>query len=134
VLRSWVVSLSQSSVGRGHRTAAAPEPARRMFRQALLAFLPLMVGYFALNVPSGLSLYYFANTVITSGQQIWLRKLGGARAHLGVSWVAPYPVSAWLNAAPGLPCPAAWSPLLPARWSRRPALAAPADHQDRMYG
>ena len=46
--------------------------------QALLAFLPLMVGYFALNVPSGLSLYYFANTVITSGQQIWLRKLGGA--------------------------------------------------------
>ncbi len=51
-----------------------------MFRQALLAFLPLMVGYFALNVPSGLSLYYFANTVITSGQQIWLRKLGGARA------------------------------------------------------
>jgi len=80
VLRSWVVSLSQSSVGRGHRTAAAPEPARRMFRQALLAFLPLMVGYFALNVPSGLSLYYFANTVITSGQQIWLRKLGGARA------------------------------------------------------
>ena len=45
--------------------------------QALLAFLPLMVGYFALNVPSGLSLYYFANTVITSGQQIWLRKLGG---------------------------------------------------------
>ena len=53
---------------------------RRAPRQALLAFLPLMVGYFALNVPSGLSLYYFANTVITSGQQIWLRKLGGARA------------------------------------------------------
>ncbi|KAK9843750.1 hypothetical protein WJX81_004886 [Elliptochloris bilobata] len=48
--------------------------------KALLAFLPLMVGYFALNVPSGLSLYYFANTVITSGQQIWLRKLGGASA------------------------------------------------------
>ena len=51
---------------------------RMGFVQALLAFLPLMVGYFALNVPSGLSLYYFANTVITSGQQIWLRKLGGA--------------------------------------------------------
>ncbi len=52
--------------------------------QTLLAFLPLMVGYFALNVPSGLSLYYFANTVITSGQQIWLRKLGG-KLDLG-SW------------------------------------------------
>lgn len=43
----------------------------------ILAFLPLMIGYFALQVPSGLSLYYFSNTVLTSGQQIWLRKLGG---------------------------------------------------------
>lgn len=46
----------------------------------ILAFLPLMIGYFALQVPSGLSLYYFSNTVLTSGQQIWLRKLGGASA------------------------------------------------------
>ena len=48
------------------------------FTKALFAFLPFMVGWFALNVPSGLSLYYFANTVFTSGVQIWLRKLGGA--------------------------------------------------------
>ena len=45
----------------------------------LVSFLPLMIGWFALNVPSGLSLYYFSNTVVTSAQQIWLRKLGGAR-------------------------------------------------------
>ena len=32
------------------------------FTKALFAFLPFMVGWFALNVPSGLSLYYFANT------------------------------------------------------------------------
>jgi len=37
-----------------------------------------MVGWFALNLPAGLSLYYFSNTVFTSGQQIFLRKLGGA--------------------------------------------------------
>ena len=48
------------------------------FTKALLVFLPFMVGWFALNVPSGLSLYYFSNTIITSGIQIWLRKLGGA--------------------------------------------------------
>jgi YidC/Oxa1 family membrane protein insertase len=48
--------------------------------KTLLAFLPLMVGWFALQVPSGLSLYYFSNTVLTSAQQIWLRKLGGASA------------------------------------------------------
>lgn len=40
--------------------------------------LPLMIGWFALNVPSGLSLYYFANTVFTAAQQIYLKKLGGA--------------------------------------------------------
>lgn len=48
----------------------------------ILAFLPLMIGYFALQVPSGLSLYYFSNTVVTSGQQIWLRKLGGTSSTL----------------------------------------------------
>lgn len=41
--------------------------------------LPLMVGWFSLNLPAGLSLYYFSNTVFTSGQQIFLRKLGGAK-------------------------------------------------------
>jgi len=44
----------------------------------LIGFLPLLVGYFSLNVPSGLTLYYFSNTVVTTGQQYWLRKLGGA--------------------------------------------------------
>jgi YidC/Oxa1 family membrane protein insertase len=41
--------------------------------------LPLMIFWFSLNLPSGLSLYYFTNTVFTSMQQIWLRKLGGAQ-------------------------------------------------------
>lgn len=41
--------------------------------------LPLMIFWFSLNLPSGLSLYYFTNTVLTSAQQIWLRKLGGAQ-------------------------------------------------------
>jgi len=44
----------------------------------ILQFLPLMIGWFSLNVPSGLSLYYFSNTILTMGQQIFLRKLGGA--------------------------------------------------------
>ncbi|KAK9827754.1 hypothetical protein WJX74_000651 [Apatococcus lobatus] len=46
--------------------------------QLLIALLPLTTGWFALNVPSGLSLYYFSNSVITTGLQVWLRKLGGA--------------------------------------------------------
>lgn len=45
--------------------------------------LPLMIGWFALNVPSGLSLYYFANTVFTAAQQIYLKKLGGGWGRVG---------------------------------------------------
>jgi YidC/Oxa1 family membrane protein insertase len=48
-------------------------------QKGLYLGLPLMIFWFSLNLPSGLSLYYFTNTVLTSAQQIWLRKLGGAR-------------------------------------------------------
>ena len=48
-------------------------------QKGILLALPLMIGWFALNVPAGLSLYYFSNTVFTSAQQIFLRKLGGAK-------------------------------------------------------
>ncbi len=41
-------------------------------------FLPLMIGWFSLNVPSGLSLYYLSNTALSAAQQIYLKKLGGA--------------------------------------------------------
>ncbi|KAG6482029.1 inner membrane protein PPF-1, chloroplastic-like [Zingiber officinale] len=42
-------------------------------------FLPLMIGYFSLSVPSGLSIYWFINNILSMAQQIWLRKLGGAK-------------------------------------------------------
>ncbi|KAL1565241.1 ALBINO3-like protein 1, chloroplastic [Salvia divinorum] len=38
-----------------------------------------MIGYFALSVPSGLSLYWLTNNILSTGQQVWLRKLGGAK-------------------------------------------------------
>ncbi|XP_077227545.1 ALBINO3-like protein 1, chloroplastic [Tasmannia lanceolata] len=47
--------------------------------QALTKFLPLMIGYFSLSVPSGLSLYWFTNNILSTAQQIWLQKLGGAK-------------------------------------------------------
>ncbi|XP_040994062.1 inner membrane protein PPF-1, chloroplastic-like isoform X1 [Juglans microcarpa x Juglans regia] len=50
-------------------------------KNALLVFkfLPLMIGYFSLSVPSGLSIYWFTNNVLSTAQQVWLRKLGGAK-------------------------------------------------------
>ncbi|CAA0833736.1 ALBINO3-like protein 1- chloroplastic [Striga hermonthica] len=47
--------------------------------QAITKLLPLMIGYFALSVPSGLSLYWFTNNILSTVQQVWFRKLGGAK-------------------------------------------------------
>ncbi|PHU02942.1 hypothetical protein BC332_28193 [Capsicum chinense] len=46
--------------------------------QAITKFLPLMLGYFSLSVPSGLSLYWFTNNILSTTQQLWLQKFGGA--------------------------------------------------------
>lgn len=42
---------------------------------AILQFLPLMIGYFSLNVPSGLTLYWFTNNILTTAQQVYLRRM-----------------------------------------------------------
>ncbi|KAK9799392.1 hypothetical protein WJX73_000526 [Symbiochloris irregularis] len=42
--------------------------------QVILKFLPLMIGWFSLNVPAGLTLYWFTNNLLSTGQQIWLKK------------------------------------------------------------
>ena len=42
--------------------------------QAILKFLPLMIGWFSLNVPSGLTLYWFTNNIITVATTVVLRK------------------------------------------------------------
>ncbi|KAK9104275.1 hypothetical protein Scep_021119 [Stephania cephalantha] len=47
--------------------------------QAITKFLPLMIGYFALSVPSGLSLYWLTNNILSTTQQVWFQKLGGAK-------------------------------------------------------
>ena len=39
-------------------------------QRTLIFGLPLLIGYFSLTVPSGLSLYYFSNTVFTSAVQV----------------------------------------------------------------
>ena len=43
--------------------------------QAILKFLPFMIGFFSLNVPAGLTLYWFANNILSTGQTVLLRKI-----------------------------------------------------------
>ncbi|KAL3696118.1 hypothetical protein R1sor_010194 [Riccia sorocarpa] len=42
--------------------------------QLILKFLPLMIGYFSLSVPSGLSLYWLTNNILSTAQNVWLRR------------------------------------------------------------
>jgi len=42
--------------------------------QAILKYLPLMIGFFSLNVPAGLTLYWFANNILSTAQTVYLRK------------------------------------------------------------
>jgi YidC/Oxa1 family membrane protein insertase len=56
-----------------------PNAENAKIQKAIFLALPLMIGWFSLNVPSGLSLYYFSNTFFTTAQQVFLRKLGGAK-------------------------------------------------------
>ncbi|KAL6745329.1 inner membrane ALBINO3-like protein 2, chloroplast precursor [Haematococcus lacustris] len=41
--------------------------------QAILQFLPLMIGWFSLNVPAGLTLYWFVNNILSTAQQLYLK-------------------------------------------------------------
>ena len=61
-----------------------PEAEENETLQTITKLLPLMLGWFSLNVPAGLTLYYFSNVSLVSAQQIYLRKLGGAKVDLGI--------------------------------------------------
>lgn len=43
--------------------------------QAILKFLPLMIGWFSLNVPSGLGLYWLTNNVVTTASTLLIRQM-----------------------------------------------------------
>lgn len=66
-----------------------PEPEEEQKTTLLvLKFLPLMLGWFALNVPAGLGVYWLSNTVLTSAVQVYTR------------YMTP---NFWQIASPGVP-------------------------------
>ncbi len=49
------------------------DPQQKAMGQAMM-FMPFMFGYFALIVPSGLSLYWFTNNILSMAQQYYMNK------------------------------------------------------------
>lgn len=42
--------------------------------ETIVAFLPYLIGWFALNLPSGCALYWLVNTVFTTAQQLYIKQ------------------------------------------------------------
>lgn len=62
--------------------AQSKDPSQQQ-TQAVLKFIPFMIGWFSLNVPSGLTLYWFTNNVLSTAQQLYMKrtiKVGGGDA------------------------------------------------------
>jgi YidC/Oxa1 family membrane protein insertase len=57
-------------------TPKSDDPAQQQ-SQAILKFLPLMIGWFSLNVPSGLGLYWITNNVVTTATTLLIRRSVG---------------------------------------------------------
>jgi YidC/Oxa1 family membrane protein insertase len=64
---------------------------------AILKVLPLMIGWFSLNVPAALCVYWFANNIITTASSVYIRsslKAEMATATPGASATATAPAPA----------------------------------------
>ena len=63
-------------------TPKVDDPAQQQ-SQAILKFLPLMIGWFSLNVPSGLGLYWITNNIVTTLTTVLIRRSVTAPAMAG---------------------------------------------------
>jgi membrane protein insertase Oxa1/YidC/SpoIIIJ len=50
-----------------------PDPSAAQ-ANAVLKFMPLLIGYFSLNVPSGLGIYWFTNNLFSTLQTMFIRQ------------------------------------------------------------
>jgi YidC/Oxa1 family membrane protein insertase len=72
--------------------------------QKMMQFMPLMFGYFALVVPSGLTLYWFTSNILAMAQQYFTKtQYDSAPASAGKT---PASSSASANPEPANPAPA----------------------------
>jgi len=74
--------VSQFASQKLMQPAAANADPSAASANAILKFLPFMVGWFSLNVPSGLTLYWLVNNVLTTAQTVYLRNSVAAAAAL----------------------------------------------------
>lgn len=67
-----ILLIVSQSISQRIMSPPSDDPAQQQ-TQAILKFLPLMIGWFSLNVPSGLTLYWFTNNLLSTAQSVWLK-------------------------------------------------------------
>lgn len=72
-----ILLVVSQSVSQKIISPPSDDPAQQQ-TQAILKYIPLLIGWFSLNVPSGLTLYWFTNNILTTAQQVYLK--GQAKA------------------------------------------------------
>eukprot|EP00288_Rhodomonas_lens_P018518 CAMPEP_0177704108 /NCGR_PEP_ID=MMETSP0484_2-20121128/8021_1 /TAXON_ID=354590 /ORGANISM="Rhodomonas lens, Strain RHODO" /LENGTH=452 /DNA_ID=CAMNT_0019215491 /DNA_START=39 /DNA_END=1397 /DNA_ORIENTATION=- len=68
-----ILVITQSISQKLLQPPASDDPAQQQTQQ-ILKFLPLMIGWFALNVPAGLGVYWVINNFLSTSQQWWIRQ------------------------------------------------------------
>jgi len=83
-----VAQLVSTSITKAGQPAKKPsEQKGDGSAETLVAILPYLIGWFALNLPAGCSLYWFLNTVLTTAIQVYIKnqfkpQLEAAAAHV----------------------------------------------------
>lgn len=68
-----ILVVTQSISQKLLQPPASDDPAQQQTQQ-ILKFLPLMIGWFALNVPAGLGVYWVINNGLSTLQQWYIRQ------------------------------------------------------------
>jgi YidC/Oxa1 family membrane protein insertase len=68
-----ILVITQSLSQKVLQPAQSDDPAQQQTQQ-ILKFLPLMIGWFSLNVPAGLGVYWVINNLLSTGQQWYIRQ------------------------------------------------------------
>jgi YidC/Oxa1 family membrane protein insertase len=72
VLPLFLVVSQYASVALMQPKTAGDDPQQQQ-SNAILKVLPLMIGWFALSVPSALSVYWATNNIVTTATSLWIK-------------------------------------------------------------
>eukprot|EP00287_Rhodomonas_sp_CCMP768_P011254 CAMPEP_0196719470 /NCGR_PEP_ID=MMETSP1091-20130531/2424_1 /TAXON_ID=302021 /ORGANISM="Rhodomonas sp., Strain CCMP768" /LENGTH=511 /DNA_ID=CAMNT_0042060425 /DNA_START=44 /DNA_END=1579 /DNA_ORIENTATION=+ len=69
-----VAQFASSAITKAGQPQKPKEQSGDGSAETLVAVLPYVIGWFALNLPSGCALYWLVNTVFTTAQQLYIKK------------------------------------------------------------